>query len=116
MKKILILLSVLALTSATAFAQYTAKGVVEDKFGPVIGAAVIQVGTSNGVQTDIDGQWSLTVPSASTLIEISFLKLSADTPSCMKVRTSFPEGKTKRRRPTLLQLSEPALPNRGRET
>ena len=79
MKKILILLSVLALTSATAFAQYTAKGVVEDKFGPVIGAAVIQVGTSNGVQTDIDGQWTLTVPSASTLIEISFLGLKTVT-------------------------------------
>ena len=75
MKKILILLSVLALTSATAFAQYTAKGVVEDKFGPVIGAAVIQMGTSNGVQTDLDGQWTLNVPSASTLIEISFLGL-----------------------------------------
>lgn len=75
MKKILILLSVLALTSATAFAQYTAKGVVEDKFGPVIGAAVIQMGTSNGVQTDLDGQWTLNVPSANTLIEISFLGL-----------------------------------------
>ena len=75
MKKILTLLSILALTSATAFAQYTAKGVVEDKFGPVIGAAVIQVGTSNGVQTDLDGAWSLNVPSANTLIEISFLGL-----------------------------------------
>jgi len=75
MKKILILLSVLALTSATAFAQYNAKGVVEDKFGPVIGAAVIQMGTSNGVQTDLDGQWTLNVPSANTLIEISFLGL-----------------------------------------
>ena len=41
MKKILILLSILALTSVTASAQYTAKGVVEDKFGPVIGAAVV---------------------------------------------------------------------------
>ena len=79
MKKILTLLSILALTSATAFAQYTAKGVVEDKFGPVIGAAVIQVGTSNGVQTDIDGQWTLNVPSASTLIEISFLGLKTVT-------------------------------------
>ena len=75
MKKILTLLSVLVLTSATAFAQYTAKGVVEDKFGPVIGAAVIQVGTSNGVQTDLDGAWSLNVPSANTLLEISFLGL-----------------------------------------
>jgi len=79
MKKILILLSVLALTSATAFAQYTAKGVVEDKFGPVIGAAVIQVGTSNGVQTDLDGQWTLNVPSANTPIEISFLGLKTVT-------------------------------------
>ncbi len=75
MKKILTLLSVLVLASAPAFAQYTAKGVVEDKYGPVIGAAVIQVGTSNGVQTDLDGAWTLTVPSASTLIEISFLGL-----------------------------------------
>ena len=79
MKKILTLLSVLALTCASAFAQYTAKGVVEDKFGPVIGAAVIQVGTSNGVQTDLDGAWTLNVPSASTLIEISFLGLKTVT-------------------------------------
>ena len=79
MKKILTLLSILVLTSATAFAQYTAKGVVEDKYGPVIGAAVIQVGTSNGVQTDLDGQWTLTVPSASTLLEISFLGLKTVT-------------------------------------
>ena len=79
MKKILILLSILVLTSATAFAQYTAKGVVEDKFGPVIGAAVIQVGTSNGVQTDLDGAWTLNVPSASTLLEISFLGLKTVT-------------------------------------
>ena len=79
MKKILILLSILALTSATAFAQYTAKGVVEDKFGPVIGAAVIQVGTSNGVQTDLDGAWTLNVPSANTLLEISFLGLKTVT-------------------------------------
>ena len=79
MKKILTLLSVLVLTSATAFAQYTAKGVVEDKFGPVIGAAVIQVGTSNGVQTDLDGAWTLNVPSANTLLEISFLGLKTVT-------------------------------------
>ena len=79
MKKILILLSILVLTSATAFAQYTAKGVVEDKFGPVIGAAVIQVGTSNGVQTDLDGAWTLNVPSANTLLEISFLGLKTVT-------------------------------------
>ncbi len=74
MKKILTLLSILALTSVSAFAQYTAKGVVVDKEGiPVIGAAVIQAGTSNGVQTGLDGDWTLNVPSASTLLEISFL-------------------------------------------
>ena len=74
MKKILTLLSILALTSVTAFAQYRAFGVVVDKEGiPVIGAAVIQQGTSNGVQTGLDGDWTLNVPSASTLLEISFL-------------------------------------------
>ncbi|MBR1538364.1 MAG: SusC/RagA family TonB-linked outer membrane protein, partial [Bacteroidales bacterium] len=79
MKKILTLLSVLALSATAAFAQYTAKGVVSDKFGPVTGAAVIQVGTSNGVQTDLDGAWTLNVPSANTLIEISFLGLKTVT-------------------------------------
>ena len=47
-------------------------GIVNDEFGPVIGASVVEKGTSNGVVTDLDGKFSLNVKSGATLI-ISFV-------------------------------------------
>ena len=48
--------------SATAFAQSIIKGEVKDENGqPLIGATVMEDGTNNGVVTDIDGQFSITV-------------------------------------------------------
>jgi TonB-linked SusC/RagA family outer membrane protein len=75
MKRLMtMLLSVMVLSVTAAFAQYTAKGVVVDSRGEtVIGAAVIQVGTVNGTQTGLDGDFVLTVPSGETMLEISFL-------------------------------------------
>jgi TonB-linked outer membrane protein, SusC/RagA family len=75
MKRLMTLLvSVTVLSLTSAFAQYTAKGVIVDKNGePVIGAAVLQKGTQNGTETDLDGNFSLNVPSASTVLEISFI-------------------------------------------
>lgn len=57
----------------SVFAQggYAVKGVVVDQAGPVIGATVIEKGTNNGVSTGLDGDWSLTVSSASAVVEIS---------------------------------------------
>ena len=53
-----------------------ASGVVLDHKGePVIGAAVKQTGTSNGVVTDIDGKFTFQVPSGSD-IEISYIGFS----------------------------------------
>lgn len=44
------------------------QGVVKDQTGEaVIGATVMQKGTSNGTITDIDGNFSLSVPSNATL-------------------------------------------------
>ena len=44
------------------------KGVVKDATGEsVIGASVVQKGTSNGIITDIDGNFTLNVPSNSTM-------------------------------------------------
>lgn len=49
------------------------KGVVNDAMGPVIGASVVEKGnTTNGTITDIDGNFSLTVPSNATL-QVSFI-------------------------------------------
>lgn len=45
------------------------QGVVKDETGEtVIGASVMQKGTTNGAVTDIDGNFSLTVPSKATLL------------------------------------------------
>ncbi len=45
------------------------QGVVKDETGEtVIGASVMQKGTTNGAVTDIDGNFSLTVPSKATLV------------------------------------------------
>ena len=48
-------------------------GTVVDETGlPVIGANVVQKGTTNGVITDIDGHFSLTVPE-DAILEISYI-------------------------------------------
>ena len=70
MKKLLITLT-LMLAGFTAFAQYQVKGVVEDALGPVIGATVMEVGTTNGTSTGLDGDFSLMVKSASSQVEVS---------------------------------------------
>ena len=75
MKRILTAVFVLlaSLTSTTVLAQggYQVKGVVVDAMGPVIGAAVVQQGTTNGTSTGMDGEYVLNVPSGDALIEIS---------------------------------------------
>ena len=50
---------------------YDVSGVVTDQFGPVIGAAVVEQGTSNGTSTGLDGEYSLTVTGPSAMVEIS---------------------------------------------
>ena len=68
------LLFLLYLIPLWAFSQnITVKGVVKDATGEsVIGASVVQKGTSNGIITDIDGNFTLNVPSNSTIV-ISFV-------------------------------------------
>ena len=51
----------------------TCKGVVNDAFGPVIGASVVVKGTTNGVITDIDGKFSLPDVKEGDIIQISFV-------------------------------------------
>ena len=47
-------------------------GTVVDAMGPVIGASILEKGTSNGTVTDIDGNFSLNVQSGATLV-ISYI-------------------------------------------
>ena len=58
------------LAGSSAFAQTAVKGKVIDANGePVIGAAVVAQGTTNGVVTDVDGNFEIRV-SPGTNLEI----------------------------------------------
>jgi len=66
-----VLLSSLA-QNISAQSRYEIKGTVTDQDGqPVIGATVMEKGTSTGTSTDADGAYNLTVSSAGADIEIS---------------------------------------------
>lgn len=69
----------MTLFGGIAYAQggFTVKGkVIDSDSQPVIGAAVTIQGTTTGVGTDFDGNFSLTVPSEGTVLEIAFLGYS----------------------------------------
>ena len=54
---------------ASAFAQQKVSGTVLDvSKQPVIGATVMEKGTSNGVSTTLDGEYTLTVKPGATLV------------------------------------------------
>ncbi len=70
--RIALILMILGVSSASAFAQQV-KGTVKDAAGePVIGASVIVDGTTNGVTTNIDGSFELQAPEGAQLV-VSFV-------------------------------------------
>ena len=59
--------------SLAAQPKVTLSGQVVDDFGePLMGVGVIQQGTTNGVATDLDGMYSITVP-AGAVVEFSYI-------------------------------------------
>lgn len=89
MKKDILLLMLCLFCSIGAVAQTKSiTGLVTDGAGePIIGASVIEVGTTNGIITDIDGKFSLTVnPNAK--IKITYIGFQAQTIE-LKGRTSL---------------------------
>jgi len=71
--------------------SYKVQGVVVDNTGaPVIGATVLEVGTTNGISTDLDGSFALTVKNGESVIDISYVgyksvSLVASSPELQKV-------------------------------
>ena len=71
-------LAILAMAiPAQVFAQsgrYEVKGVVVDATGtPVIGASVVEQGTTNGITTDVNGQYVLNVNSSESVVVVSYI-------------------------------------------
>ena len=64
---------------ASVFAQggYEVKGVVVDQLGPVIGATVLEQGTTNGTATGLDGDFSIIVSGPDAMVEISCIGYAA---------------------------------------
>lgn len=63
----------------SAQSGYEVKGIVCDNAGPVIGATVMEQGTSIGASTDMDGEYVLTVSSSDAIIEISCIGYATQT-------------------------------------
>jgi len=70
----LIMLAMFVIASLTSFAQVTVNGLVLDtEHEPVIGASVFVKGTTTGTATDIDGRFSLKVPTETSTLVINYL-------------------------------------------
>ena len=73
LRHVCLLLLVLSLvTPALAQTQQVVGTVIDSQGEPVIGASVIEVGTQNGVSTDLDGRFVLNVKSG-TRLRVSFI-------------------------------------------
>ena len=84
MKRILTVLLGLMLcmfipASMSAQSGYQVKGTVVDAMGPVIGAAVMERGTTTGTMTDLDGNFVLTVSGPGAIIEVSCMSYATQT-------------------------------------
>lgn len=70
----LTLIAISLIMSLSAFAQVTVNGLVLDSgHEPIIGASVFVKGTQTGTATDIDGRFSIKVPSPTSTLVISYL-------------------------------------------
>lgn len=68
----LILICLLNFTSLT-YAQQDISGTVSDESGPLPGVSVIEKGTNNGVVTDFDGKFSLSVINSDATLVFSYV-------------------------------------------
>ncbi len=70
MKRLLVVIVAMLALSGLAFAQNVeVSGTIYDETNaPMIGAGVLQKGTTNGVATGLDGKYSLSLPAGSTLV------------------------------------------------
>jgi len=68
------MLFLIAMFATSALAQKTVTGVVSDDSGePLPGASVVIKGTTQGVITDLDGNYSISVPGDASILIFSFV-------------------------------------------
>lgn len=80
-KRLTMFFAALFLSLGMAMAQTTVKGTVisQDDGQPIIGAAVQVVGTKTGLLTNMDGEFTITLPAGKTQLQISYLGMVSQT-------------------------------------
>jgi TonB-linked SusC/RagA family outer membrane protein len=77
MKRIILLISVILITlgaDINAQQRVTITGTVVDaKSIPLVGVAIIEKGTMNGVETNLDGKFTITVASPSSILVVAYM-------------------------------------------
>ena len=63
----------------SAQSGYEVKGFVLDQVGPIVGATVVEQGTSNGTSTGLDGEYKFSVSGAEAIVEISCIGYKTQT-------------------------------------
>jgi TonB-linked SusC/RagA family outer membrane protein len=72
--KVFLMLLIFITGTSGIFAQRTVTGTVLDtEKQPVVGANVVVKGTTIGTMTDVNGKYSINVPSASSILTVSFI-------------------------------------------
>ena len=74
-KKLTMFFACLILSTGLACAQMAVKGTVvsADDGEPVVGATILVVGTQTGTVTDVEGKFSLTMPSGRSILRITYV-------------------------------------------
>ncbi|MGP1990564.1 SusC/RagA family TonB-linked outer membrane protein [Zobellia laminariae] len=79
-KRTLFLVGLVSIFSFSAYAQnnFTVTGTVSDEYDvPLPGATVVEKGTTNGVSTDFDGNYSISVANQNSVLVISYIGYAA---------------------------------------
>ena len=77
MKKLFLLLAALITTFAVMAQNQTVNGTVTSADGePLIGATVLGVGTHMGTATDVDGNFTLTLPATVKKLQLSYVGMT----------------------------------------
>lgn len=79
--RIIFLLAVMGFIGLPAMAQFQVKGTVTgaNDSEPLIGATIMEKGTTNGCTTDIDGNYTLSVKSGNATLEVSYVGYQSQT-------------------------------------
>ena len=76
-----VMMALMSLLSLSAYADVTVTGIVVEAGtnDPIIGASVVEKGrASNGVATDVDGAFTLTLPSYDSRIVVTYVGMKRE--------------------------------------